>query len=111
MVAAAGSGTKPIPYQSLSTEKLVEAIQFCLTPGASLAAQGIAAKMKAESGVQTAVASFHANLPLQDLKCDIIKDQPAVWEYRGKRGQLRLSKVAADILASHLKVDLNKLKM
>ncbi|KAI0537387.1 putative sterol glucosyltransferase [Xylaria digitata] len=110
-VAASGAGPKPIPQQSLTVDNLVEAIRLCLKPETREAAQRIAAKMKAESGVKTAVASFHANLPVRGLQCDVLKGQTAVWTYRGKGGQIKLSKVAAEILTSHLKIDYKRLKM
>ncbi|OTB07149.1 glycosyltransferase family 1 protein [Hypoxylon sp. CI-4A] len=109
MVSAAGAGPKPIPHRSLSVELLVEAIQLCLTPEAQEAAQAIAAKMKTETGVRAAVASFYANLPADKIECDIIRGLPAAWVYRGRKKRLRLSKVAAEILASHLRVDIEKL--
>ncbi|KAJ9132456.1 Glycosyltransferase family 1 protein [Pleurostoma richardsiae] len=111
MVAAAGAGPKPIPQKSLSVENLVEAIRYCLKSEAAEAAQAIAAKMKVESGVEAAVASFHANLPRKELECDVIKGQPATWIYRGGGVRLRLSKLAAEILSSHLKVDFRRLQM
>ncbi|KAI1379579.1 sterol glucosyltransferase [Hypoxylon crocopeplum] len=111
MVANAGAGPKPIPQESLNVESLVEAIQYCLTPDAAKAAQRIAAKMKAESGVTAAVASFHANLPRLEMGCDLIRGQPAAWVYKKRRVRVRLSKVAAEILSRHLKVDYRRLQM
>ncbi|KAI0914163.1 putative sterol glucosyltransferase [Ustulina deusta] len=111
MVAASGAGPKPIPRQSLAVGNLVEAIRLCLKPETREAAQKIAAKMKTESGVKTAVASFHANLPIRGLECDVLKGQPAVWTYGGKGSQIKLSKVAAEILASRLIIDHKRLKM
>ncbi|KAM0415881.1 hypothetical protein ACHAPT_013143 [Fusarium lateritium] len=78
MVAAAGAGPEPIPQKSLTVERLAEAIRFCLTPEAAEAAAKIAAKMRAESGVKAAVASFHNHLPQDNLECDIVKGQPAI---------------------------------
>ncbi|KAF2963190.1 hypothetical protein GQX73_g10384 [Xylaria multiplex] len=110
-VAASGAGPKPIPQQSLTVDNLAEAIRLCLKPETREAAQRIAANMKAESGVKTAVASFHANLPVRGLQCDVLKGQTAVWTYRGKGGQIKLSKVAAEILMSHLIIDHKRLKI
>jgi hypothetical protein len=111
MVAAAGAGPKPIHHKSLTVEKLAEAIRFCLTQDTAKAAATIAAKMRSESGVKTAVASFHSHLPRDDLECDIIKGQPAVWSCSRKGQRLKLSKMAAEILSSHLKVDVGSLEM
>ncbi|KAF6836366.1 sterol glucosyltransferase [Colletotrichum musicola] len=104
MVAVAGAGPKPIPHQQLDVENLTEAIRFCLTPEALAAAGEVAAKMKTENGVATAAKSFHANLPLEALPCDIFPDQPASWEYKRSKKHLRLSKKAAGILLDHLKI-------
>ncbi|KAH6869070.1 hypothetical protein B0T10DRAFT_595972 [Thelonectria olida] len=111
MVAAAGAGPAPIPQKSLSVDNLVEAIRFCMTREAAQAAEKIAAKMRIESGVKAAAASFHAHLPRDRLECDIIKGQPAVWTCSKKRRRLKLCKTAAEILLSHLKVDVKSLEM
>lgn len=111
MIAAAGAGPKPIPHKTLSVDNLVEAIQYCVTPQASDAAQQIAAKMRTESGVKSAVASFHANLPALNLECDLIKGQPAVWTYKSKGTRVKMSKLAAELLSTHRKIDHGSLKM
>lgn len=111
MIAAAGAGPDPIPYRSLTSANLAEAIQYCLRPEAQIAAQSIAAGMSGEEGVKTAVASFYGNLPVSGMYCDLINDQPAVWEYQRRGKRLKLSGVAAEILISRLKVDRDKLKM
>ncbi|KAI1451287.1 glycosyltransferase family 1 protein [Annulohypoxylon moriforme] len=110
MVAAAGAGPKPIPQKSLTVSALAEAIRYCLTPQAQEAAQSIAAKMRTENGVKAAVASFHANLPVRELQCDLIKGQTAAWVYPVKNTRIRLSKVAVEILASHLGINAKQLK-
>lgn len=111
MVAAAGAGPKPIPQKSLTVDNLEAAIRFCLSADAQGAAKGIASRMNVESGVKAAVASFHSKLPERTIECDIIKGQPAVWIYRKRGAQIKLSKVAAEILASHLFIDQKGLKM
>lgn len=98
MVAAAGAGSEPIPHQSLTSENLAKAIRFCLKAEVLAAAKGIAEKMRSESGVVKAVQSFHAQLPTEDLRCDILPDQQAVWKYHGRRRGLKLSRLAAEIL-------------
>lgn len=109
MVATAGAGPKPIPQKSLTTQKLVDAIRFCLKPEVAEAASGIAAKMKNESGVSAATTAFHANLPINTLECDIIRGRPAVWLYRRRKVCLKLSAEAVEILASHLRLDPKRL--
>jgi hypothetical protein len=105
MVAAAGAGADPIPYQALTSEILADAIRLCLTPETSAAAKQISERMRAESGVVRAVQSFHAQLPpMEKLQCDILPEQPAVWKYRGRGQGLKLSKIAYEILTQHLKL-------
>jgi hypothetical protein len=111
MVAAAGAGPPPIPQKVLNSSNLADAIEFCLTPEASTAAARMAAKMHRESGVKRAAESFHANLPLERLQCDVFRDRPAVWSYKKGGKTVRLSSTAAWILSDHLLVDLNKLSL
>ncbi|KAK6227544.1 sterol glucosyltransferase [Colletotrichum tabaci] len=105
MVAIAGAGPKPIPHKQLNAQNLAEAIRFCLTPEAAAAASEVAAKMRTENGVATAAKSFHANLPLDILPCEIFPDQPAAWDFKRGKKHLRLSKRAAGVLLDHLKID------
>ncbi|KAJ9662528.1 hypothetical protein H2201_006016 [Coniosporium apollinis] len=111
MVAAAGAGPKPIPYKSLSSQNLAEAISFCLTPEAATAAEKISAKMRTESGVKAAVKSFHANLPLEKLQCDFLPAQPAAWTCKVGKKTVKMSKMAAWILSEHMKTDRKNLKL
>lgn len=92
-------------------DNLSEAIQFCLTPQAAAAAAEISHRMKRENGVVNAVRSFHANLPLENLQCNILRNQPAVWLFKRGAKQIRLSKAAAGVLFQHLKVDHKTLAM
>lgn len=110
MVAAAGAGPKPIQHKLLTCENIVQAIKFCLTPEASRAAQDIAIKMKMESGITRAVQSFHDNLPGEGLQCDLLPSEPATWIYKGHKGRLKLSKLAAEILSDRLKITRGKLE-
>lgn len=111
MVAASGAGPLPIPHKQLNVDNLAEAIQYCLTSEAASAAAEISHRMRRENGVVTAVRSFHANLPLESLQCDILHNQPAVWLFKRGSKQIRLSKAAAGVLFQHLKVDHKKLTM
>lgn len=104
MVAVAGAGPRPIPQKQLSAENLASAIRFCLTPEAATAAMGLSAKMKVEDGVESAVRSFHDNLPIDSMRCDILRDKPAVWRCKRGSRQLKLSAAAAATLLNHLKI-------
>lgn len=97
MVATADAGPSPIPFASLTTEKLARAILQCLEPRTKTAAEALAAKMKTESGVAAAVQSFHRNLP-RDINCIVLPEQPAAWIYKTDSTEIRLSKVAAAAL-------------
>jgi hypothetical protein len=96
MVARAGAGPRPIPHRSLTSQNLAGAINFCLSAEAKEAAEAISAKMMNERGVEAAVNSFHANLPLEDMQCAILPTLPASWSY--KDSSIRLSKFAAETL-------------
>lgn len=110
MVAAAGAGPQPVPYKALSSEKIAEAIRYCLTPNALCAAKDIASKMRAESGVKSAVESFHRGISQEKLHCEILPSQPATWIYKRGRQRVRLSRIAAQALSIHLKLDLRRLQ-
>ncbi|KAJ7040782.1 hypothetical protein C8F04DRAFT_1082130 [Mycena alexandri] len=110
MVAASGAGPKPIHHKALDERNLADAITFCLTPEASAAAGAIANKMKTESGVKTAVASFHANLPLERLKCDLLEDRPVAWKVKKGKKKMRLSKDAAEALIQNSEFSASALK-
>lgn len=111
MIAAAGAGPSPIPYKMLDVQNLSRAISFCLTQEALSAARGIAARMRAESGVKNAVKSFHNNLPFERMACEIFPDQPAAWLHSKAGKTLRLSKLAAELLIRQSKLDFKKLQM
>ena len=108
MVAAAGAGPSPIPHKLLDSSNLAEALSFCLTPEAMAAAHEISLQMSAESGVQAAAQSFHANLPLEMIQCDVLPHLPAAWEY--KRLPIKVSKVAAQVLIDNAVLDASDLK-
>jgi hypothetical protein len=108
MVASSGAGPKPIPHRLLTTNKLVGAIAYCLGGEAKQAAQAVAMKMRRETGVQAAVASFHRNLP-RIISCDVLPDEHAVWTVKGGKVTLKLSKKAAAILVSKAHIDAKRL--
>ncbi|KAI9368543.1 hypothetical protein BJX61DRAFT_212796 [Aspergillus egyptiacus] len=109
LIAASGSGPKPISYRDVSADNLAEAIRFCLRPETRRAAQDIAIKMQNESGVTTAVNSFHRNLPIEQMRCELLPKRPAAWIC--KSPSMRLSKLAAEILLGHLRIDKKNLQL
>lgn len=98
MVATAGVGPEPIPHKLLTATKLSDAIRFCLSKEAVDAAKQVSARMYNESGVQTAVASFHRNLHFEDLSCDLLPQHAAVWQTKVANKPLKISKIAAELL-------------
>ncbi|KAM0284676.1 hypothetical protein ACHAQH_001830 [Verticillium albo-atrum] len=110
MVNTAGAGPMPIPQKQLNTQNLASAIKDCLTPEAQAAAKVMADKMHQENGVRQAVNSFHANLPLDDMRCDILPELAAAWSYKKGSQCIRLSKAAAEILTDGKRVKWADLK-
>lgn len=111
MIAKAGAGPEPIPYSSLTSRNLTEAIEFALNPEVKIAVQRMSEQMRRESGVQAAVRHFHSALPFELLRCDLIPELPAAWSYKGKYNQVSLSKRAERILTKSQKLDEKKLRL
>ena len=113
MIGKAGAGAKPVPYKSLTSDKLAEGIQQCLTDEVREAAQNIAADIEAEGdGAKNAVTSFHRSLTLRgehSMRCSILEDRVAVWKL--KNTKLRLSALAAEILVEHRKISWKQLRL
>ncbi|OJJ01775.1 hypothetical protein ASPVEDRAFT_71789 [Aspergillus versicolor CBS 583.65] len=107
MVAAAGAGPTPIPHKQLTVDALAAGIRYCLSEHAAEAASAIAHKMSSESGIRAAVSSFHRNLPLERLQCDLYPSQPAVWSVSvpKSRQKVKLSKFAAETLVADGMID------
>jgi Ser/Thr protein kinase RdoA (MazF antagonist) len=110
MVNAAGAGPAPIPQRQLNAQNLADAIRDCLTPRAQAAAQIMADKMRQENGVRQAVNSFHANLPLDDMRCDILPEFSAAWLYKKESLRVKLSKAAAEILTDRKRMKWSDLR-
>ena len=110
VVAAAGAGPGPIPQKDLTVERLVDALNFALSPRANAAAGAVAHKMARENGVQAAVDSFHRWLPIDQLRCQVLPYQAARWllEVHGK--QARLSDAAVDALVAAKKIKSGQLR-
>lgn len=111
MVSKAGAGPRPIPCRELTVDALAEGINYCLSKEAMLAATSLAAKMESEAGVRAAVQSFHRQLPLEQIRCDLIPEQPAVWTYSKSRRPIRLSKAATEIILSNTSAESKHMKM
>lgn len=111
MVAAAGAGPRPIDHKNLDVASLVSAIRFCLAPTTLTAAQKLAQKMSGECGVKEAVKSFHRNLPMKNMSCDLLPRKAAVWRYElDTKHHLKLSDEAAFILMEQKKLKMKNIK-
>ncbi|KAK9847344.1 sterol glucosyltransferase [Penicillium brevicompactum] len=109
MVAAAGAGPPPIDRKTLTTERLAEAIGFCLTPTARHAASSIAALMRSEEGTSNAAMSFHRHIPWKEMQCDLLPSEIAVWTIGRKK--LKVSHRAMAILSQNQKIDMQHTKL
>ena len=110
VVNQAGAGPAPLPYDSLTSQKLAQAITFCLFPATQEAAAALAHKIATEDGVARAINSFHRNLPQRRQRCDFFPHETAVWSYgRGSR-EIQMCGGVVTILRRH-GVDLKGLEL
>ncbi|OJD33418.1 sterol glucosyltransferase [Diplodia corticola] len=108
MVAATGAGHVPISQKKLTIDNLAEAIRYCQSPQASRAANEISERMRIESDIEAAVASFHKSLPLEKISCHLFPDQPAVWKYSKGKQRIKLSNLDAQCTVSKLRINRNR---
>ncbi|KAL4981904.1 hypothetical protein BDW68DRAFT_192598 [Aspergillus falconensis] len=104
IVAAAGAGPAPIPYRELTVDALTDGIRYCLSEQAATVA-GNSGQNAIRRWRKRRVASFHRNLPLERLQCDLYPEMPAVWSLSKGNKQFKLSKVAAQILVAEGLID------
>ncbi|KAF2401617.1 UDP-Glycosyltransferase/glycogen phosphorylase [Trichodelitschia bisporula] len=109
MVARAGAGPQPIPSKELTAEKLAAAIMEALKPSSLEKAKELSAKISQEQGADKGALDFHQMLGVDKMRCMILPDRVAVW--RVKRTQIRLSALAAYILAEKEVVGFSDLKL
>ncbi|OMP82436.1 Sterol 3-beta-glucosyltransferase, partial [Diplodia seriata] len=109
MVARAGAGPEPIHHKQLTSEKLAEAIQFCLQRSSQERAQELAAKINQEKGCDAGAQSFHQHLKVDQMRCSIMPNRAAVW--RVKRTKTLLSALAAVVLANEKCLSFSDLKL
>ncbi|KAJ5688317.1 hypothetical protein N7536_010936 [Penicillium majusculum] len=111
VVASVGAGSSPIPQQIFNTERLVAALQYCLSPEASVAAHKIAGQMQAERGVDAAVESFHSHLPVAEMTCDFLPGHAARWRCKVKGKHIKLSNLAAAALIQEKKINKGNIEL
>ncbi|TVY20598.1 Sterol 3-beta-glucosyltransferase [Lachnellula arida] len=113
MIGKAGAGAEPVPYKSLTADKLADGIKQCLTDKAKEEAEKIAKSIEEEGdGATNAVTSFHRSLVLRgehSMRCCILEDRVAVWNV--KNTNLRLSALAAELLVEKKKLNWKQLRL
>ncbi|KAK6383613.1 hypothetical protein LTS17_002905 [Exophiala oligosperma] len=109
MTYRAGAGPKPVPYKTLTADKLAESIMEALKPASLEQAKELSMKIKSEKGTEAGAESFHKQLHLSDLRCSLAPTRTAVW--RVKRTDIRLSPLAAIVLGSEGLLDFSDLKL
>ncbi|CAM1502937.1 Fc.00g077130.m01.CDS01 [Cosmosporella sp. VM-42] len=113
MLGTAGVGPMPVPYKSLSAEKLADGIEYLVTDEAAEAAGKIAKNIATEGdGAVNAVKEFHRQLNLKgpvSMNCSILKDKIATWQLKGT--SLRLSPLAADLLVDRGMLNWKRLRL
>ncbi|KAK9667486.1 hypothetical protein K7432_017803 [Basidiobolus ranarum] len=108
MTAEIGCGPPPIPFKQLNANNLAEAIRLAISPETMQKAEEVGGRIQAENGAEATVDAFHANLPLDDMLCDIEPSQLAT--LYAEDVHLKLCQAAADILLSQGKIKANKLR-
>lgn len=98
MVARAGAGPEPIEAKDLTVDRLVEAINFALRSETKQAAADFKARIQTEDGATTGAEHFHQKLPRIKMCCDFLPEKPAVWLWKRKGGDMKLSAVASALL-------------
>ncbi|TVY32806.1 Sterol 3-beta-glucosyltransferase [Lachnellula subtilissima] len=113
MIAKAGAGAGPVPYRSLTADKLADGIKQCLTDKAKQEVEKIAKDIEEEGdGAKNAVTSFHRSLVLHgehSMRCCILEDRVAVWKV--KNTNVRLSALAAELLVEKKKLYWKQLRL
>ncbi|GAM87287.1 hypothetical protein ANO11243_053090 [Dothideomycetidae sp. 11243] len=96
MIYQAGAGAEPVPYKNMTAQKLADSIKRVLEPDVQERAHELSAKIRNETGAETAAAQFHATPQMRNLGCFICPDRVAVWRLR--RTNIQLSGLAASVL-------------
>ena len=109
MVARAGAGPQPIPYKQLTADNLAAAVTIALQLSTQNKAAVMGEVIRKEVGADSGAKSFHKQLDLRHLRCSLAPSRVAVW--RLKRTQVRLSALAAAVLAREGLLDLHDLKL
>lgn len=93
-----GTGPPALPYKEMTVERLADSIKIALGPECRKNASRLAIDLGAEDGASGVTAAFHHSLPLSDMVCSLCPSHSAVWQYRRKKPNFRLSALAATVL-------------
>lgn len=86
MVFRAGAGPKGCRIQDLTVERLIESMKILLSEEVRSKVHELSSKMLAEDGVSMGIQSFHNNLPLANMICEV-----CVFERKPKLAQIYCS--------------------
>lgn len=109
MIAKANAGPEPVPYKSLTAEKLAESIKHCLLPETLEQSKILGEKIREEKGTDVGGQSFHSHLDIDALRCSVAPSRAAVWRVRKTR--VRLSAIAAAVLVDRGHIQYSDLKL
>ena len=109
MIAKAKAGPEPVPYKSLTAEKLAESIKFCLKDTTQEQAEELGAQIREEQGTDVGGKSFHDHLDIDSLRCSLTPWRAATWRVR--RTKLRLSACASAVLVERKVLQQSDLKL
>ncbi|ORY03123.1 UDP-Glycosyltransferase/glycogen phosphorylase [Basidiobolus meristosporus CBS 931.73] len=108
MTADIGCGPPPIPFKQLTKENLADAIRFAVSADTLQQAMEIGRKIQSENGAIATVDTFLANLPLDDMMCDVEPTRLATLYAEDVR--LKLCPAVAEILLSQGRIKADKLR-
>ncbi|KFX91457.1 hypothetical protein V490_05886 [Pseudogymnoascus sp. VKM F-3557] len=109
MIHRAGAGPEPIPYKDLTADKLAAAITEALKPSTLEKAEELGVSISQEKGSEVGGKSFHDHLDWNSLRCSLAPNRVAVWQV--KKTQVRLSALAATVLANEGLLNFSDLKL
>ena len=90
MIAKEGAGPNPVPFSTLKSKRLAEAIAFALEWKVAVVAKNLMEAISEDKGVETGVACFHASLGLGRgvvRRCAIYPQRVAVWKLEARSGK------------------------
>lgn len=122
MIFREGAGSNPVPFRTLTSTRLAEAIAFALESKVAMVAKSLMEAISEEKGVETGVAHFHAALGAGQgsvRRCAIHPRRVAVCKLKGKsrnregsvREEIYLSALAAAVLAREDVIDWQDLEL